>query len=71
MESAELGWGWPCECVEFDSPLDIDALVGADEAGDGPFNTRRGQRGGASDPIRGRKQVCRERSAPRCRASGR
>ncbi|KAJ1637095.1 hypothetical protein T492DRAFT_955001 [Pavlovales sp. CCMP2436] len=30
MEDPELGWGWPCECLEYDTPLDLDELVGAD-----------------------------------------
>lgn len=46
MESAELGWGWTCECLDYDTPLDLDALVGAEE---GLEAVQRGRRSAQGD----------------------
>lgn len=65
MES-DLGWGWTCENVDYDSPLDLDALVGADEAGEqGPGGRRGGQGDGGGRSYRRQARArCRRRTPP-------
>ena len=65
MEGQALGWGWLCECVPFEGPLDIDALVGADETPEEAAATRERERRAAASGADGaapnrsyRRQVC-------------
>lgn len=69
MES-ELGWGWTCECLDYDAPLDLDALVGTDEAAEPGYRGRRGTHGdGGGRNYRRQARALHISATPLCQAA--